>query len=303
MTHKYTGKKDRGWNGVSEANAELHKRNLLHDIKSCKLDFCKYCVLGKQTKVCFKTVKHTTQGILDYVHSDVWGHSTTSSLGRSREVENQTGQKIKCLRSDNGTEYTDSQFLHFCKEHGIKRHFTVRKTPQQNGVAERMNRSLNERARCLRLNAGLPKHFWTEAVNMACYPPPLSLPPTLRTGTPLALASSPTLSSPPPSPLLQEVFDKVMSEPIRSHLVIASVGPGFEFNDVLQFMVENFGSRTPIILSSVRGILGRDALTHDFREVEWTDNSDEEVHVNTGIVLTVGFVQGLKVDVIPLLRK
>ncbi|KAE8692022.1 hypothetical protein F3Y22_tig00110863pilonHSYRG00024 [Hibiscus syriacus] len=181
---------------------ELHKRNLLHGVKSCKLDFCKYCVLGKQTKVCFKTAKHTTQGILDYVHSDVWGPSTTSSLGGSRyyvtfiddfsrkvwvyflkqksevfekfklwkgEVENQTGRKIKCLRSDNGTEYTDSQFLHFCKEHGIKRHFTVRKTLQQNGVVERMNRSLNERSRCLRLNAGLPKHFWAEAVNMACY--------------------------------------------------------------------------------------------------------------------------------------
>ncbi|KAE8715770.1 hypothetical protein F3Y22_tig00110160pilonHSYRG00432 [Hibiscus syriacus] len=181
---------------------ELHKRNLLYGVKSCKLDFCKYCVLGKQTKVRFKTAKHTTQGILDYVHSDVWGPSTTSSLGGSRyyvtfiddfswkvwvyflkqksevfekfklwkrEVENQTGRKIKCLWPDNGTEYTDSQLLHFYKEHGIKRHFTVRKTPQQNGVAERMNRSLNERARCLRLNAGLPKHFWAKAVNMACY--------------------------------------------------------------------------------------------------------------------------------------
>ncbi|KAE8681397.1 hypothetical protein F3Y22_tig00111330pilonHSYRG00568 [Hibiscus syriacus] len=136
------------------------------------------------------------------------------------------------------------------------------------------------------------------------YPPPLSLPlpPSLRTGTPLALASSPALSSPPPYPSRRQPFASC-SEPIRPHFVIASVGPGFEFNDVLQFMLENFGSRAPIILSSVRGILGRDALTHDFREVEWTDNSDEEVHVNTGIVLTVGFVPGLKVDVIPLLRK
>ncbi|KAE8733183.1 Detected protein of unknown function [Hibiscus syriacus] len=79
------------------------------------------------------------------------------------------GLKIKCLRSENGTEYTDSQFLNFYKEHGIKRHFTVRKTPQQNGVAKRMDRLLNERARCLRLNAGLPKHLWAEAINMVCY--------------------------------------------------------------------------------------------------------------------------------------
>ncbi|KAL0301486.1 UNVERIFIED_CONTAM: Retrovirus-related Pol polyprotein from transposon TNT 1-94 [Sesamum radiatum] len=52
---------------------ELHKRNLLHGVKSCKLDFCKFCVLGKKTKVSFTTGKHKTEGILHYVHSDVWG--------------------------------------------------------------------------------------------------------------------------------------------------------------------------------------------------------------------------------------
>jgi transposase InsO family protein len=52
------------------------------------------------------------------------------------KVENQTGRKLKCLRIDNGTEYRDGEFLKFCEEHGIKRHFTIRKTPQQNGVAE-----------------------------------------------------------------------------------------------------------------------------------------------------------------------
>ena len=45
----------------------------------------------------------------------------------------------------------------------------MRKTPQQNGVSERMNRSIAEKARCLRLNAGLSKQFWAEAVNMAVY--------------------------------------------------------------------------------------------------------------------------------------
>ncbi|KAE8673575.1 hypothetical protein F3Y22_tig00111779pilonHSYRG00138 [Hibiscus syriacus] len=109
--------------------AELHKRNLLHCVKSYKLDFCKYCVLGKQTKVRFKTGKHTTKRILDYVHFDNGG------LPRHR------------LWVD-----LDSQFLNFCKEHGIKRHFTVHKTSQHNDIAERMNMSLNERARCLRLN-------------------------------------------------------------------------------------------------------------------------------------------------------
>uniref|UniRef100_A0A2N9IFF3 Integrase catalytic domain-containing protein n=1 Tax=Fagus sylvatica TaxID=28930 RepID=A0A2N9IFF3_FAGSY len=181
---------------------ELHKRNLLTGIKSCKLDFCKYCIMGKQCRVRFKTATHKTNGILDYVHSDIWGPVRTPSKGGAQyfmsfiddysrkawvyflknkseafakfkiwkaEVENQTGRKIKCLRTDNGTEYRDGDFLKFCEEHGIKRHFTVRKTPQQNGVAERLNRTITETARCLRLNAELPKIFWAEAVDMACY--------------------------------------------------------------------------------------------------------------------------------------
>ncbi|XWS60248.1 hypothetical protein CRYUN_Cryun07bG0019800 [Craigia yunnanensis] len=109
-----------------------------------------------------------------------------------------------------------------------------------------------------------------------------------------------------PSPLvaLQEVFDKVMSEPIRPHFAIASVGLGFDFKDVLQFMVEKLGTRTPILLSSASGIIGRDALTHEFREVKMTHgNIGDEVSINTGIVLTVGFVPGLKVDAIPLLQQ
>ncbi len=181
---------------------ELHRRNLLKGMKTCKLDFCKYCVLGKQTKVQFKTATHKTEGILDYVHSDVWGPVRIASRQGHHyfvtfiddfsrkvwvyfmqhksdvfakfkvwkaEVENQTGRKIKCLRTDNGTEYKEKKFMQFCEQQGIKRHFTVRKTPQQNGVAERMNRTIAERARCLRLNAGLTKNFWADAVSMACF--------------------------------------------------------------------------------------------------------------------------------------
>ena len=68
-------------------------------------------------------------------------------------MENQTGRKIKCLKSDNGTEYIDSRFTELCKEHGIQRHFTIRKTPQQNGVAKRMYKSITEKAQCIILNA------------------------------------------------------------------------------------------------------------------------------------------------------
>ena len=50
---------------------ELHKRNLLKGVKTCKLDFCKYCMYGKQHRVNFKTGSYTSKGVLDYVHLDV----------------------------------------------------------------------------------------------------------------------------------------------------------------------------------------------------------------------------------------
>ena len=84
-------------------------------------------------------------------------------------IENQTGKKIKRFRTDNGLEFCSGEFNEFCKNEGIVRHRTVRRTPQQNGVAERMNRTLLERARCMRSNAGLGEEFWAEAVNTACY--------------------------------------------------------------------------------------------------------------------------------------
>ena len=51
------------------------------DVKTCKLDFYKHCVMGKQTRVKFGTAIHNTKGILDYIHSDVWEHSRTTSMG------------------------------------------------------------------------------------------------------------------------------------------------------------------------------------------------------------------------------
>ncbi|PKI57116.1 hypothetical protein CRG98_022510 [Punica granatum] len=62
-------------------------------------------------------------------------------------VENETGLKVKCLRSDNGGDYELDEFKEYCAVNGIHMEKTVRGTPQQNGVAERMNRTLNERAR------------------------------------------------------------------------------------------------------------------------------------------------------------
>ncbi len=85
------------------------------------------------------------------------------------EVENQTGMMIKYLRTDNGTEYRNGELLKFCQEHGIKRHFIVRKTPQQNGMAKRLNKTITKIVKCLRLNVRLPKVFWAEAVKKVYY--------------------------------------------------------------------------------------------------------------------------------------
>ena len=144
----------------------LAMQGLLKGAKTYKLDFCEKCVLGKQKRVKFGTAIHNTEGILDYIHTDVWGPTKTASLGgkhyfvtfvddfsrrvwvytlKSKDevfetflvwkkiVENQTGRKIKVLRSDNGTKYQNDQFSYFCKKEGISPHCTVRDTPQQNG--------------------------------------------------------------------------------------------------------------------------------------------------------------------------
>ena len=84
-----------------------------------------------------------------------------------RMNETQTGRKIKKLRSDNGDEYTTDPFFEVCKNEGIVRHFTVNGMPQQNGVAERMNRTLVEKVRCMLAHSGLSKAFWGEALNYA----------------------------------------------------------------------------------------------------------------------------------------
>lgn len=70
-------------------------------------------------------------------------------------VENQSGKRLKALRKDNGLEYCNKTFDEFCKERGIMRHKSCPYTPQQNGVAERLNRTILEKVRSLLSEAGL----------------------------------------------------------------------------------------------------------------------------------------------------
>ena len=85
------------------------------------------------------------------------------------EVENQTGLKVKCLRSDNGGEYDKSEFKAFYAAEGIRLMIKIHGKARQNGIAERMNRTLNERARSMRIHCGLPKTFSAAAVSAAAY--------------------------------------------------------------------------------------------------------------------------------------
>ena len=84
-------------------------------------------------------------------------------------VENQPGKKVKRLRIDNGLEFCSEEFEKYYRDAGIARHKTAAGTPQQNGLAERFNRTLLERTRCMLISAGLPKVFWAEAVTTIAY--------------------------------------------------------------------------------------------------------------------------------------
>ncbi|GJZ15832.1 putative ribonuclease H-like domain-containing protein [Tanacetum coccineum] len=86
-----------------------------------------------------------------------------------RQIENQLNQKVKTIRCDNGTEFKNKDVIDFCGLKGIKREYSNARTPQQNGVAERKNRTLIEAARTMLADSFLPNTFWAEAVSTACY--------------------------------------------------------------------------------------------------------------------------------------
>ncbi|KAG2758626.1 hypothetical protein Pcac1_g29253 [Phytophthora cactorum] len=149
-----------------------------------------------------KSSPNRAKQVLEVIHSDVCGPMQTSTFSGKRyfvtftddkshfcvvyllrnksEVadkfaefvamaETQTGKRVKTLRSDNGGEYTSGAMAKFCKDRGIEQKFTPPYTPQLNGVAERMNRTLVECARCMLEHAGLSKSYWGEAVMTATF--------------------------------------------------------------------------------------------------------------------------------------
>ena len=99
-------------------------------------------------------------------------------------MEKSSGRKIKTLRSDNGGEYTSTAFASFLTKEGIKHELTIPHTPQQNGVAERLNRTLIEGVHTMLADSKLPHRFWAEALSTAVYLPNRSATKALEGVTP-----------------------------------------------------------------------------------------------------------------------
>jgi predicted component of type VI protein secretion system len=79
--------------------------------------------------------------------------------------KNQTEKRLKEVRSDRGGEFSSWNFKEYCDKHGIKREYTIPRTPQQNGVVERHNRSIQQMARSMMNERNIPQTYWVEAIH------------------------------------------------------------------------------------------------------------------------------------------
>ncbi|KAG9458307.1 hypothetical protein H6P81_002815 [Aristolochia fimbriata] len=166
-----------------------------------ELRTCENCLSSKMARLPFGKGERV-QNLLEVIHSDICGplnvkthrgmsyfitfiddysrygyiyliSKKSEALDKFKEfkveVENQLGRTIKILKSDRGGEYTSDLFDEFCKANGICHQFTLPYTPQQNGVAERRNRTLLEMVRCMLNHSMLGTQFWGEALDTATY--------------------------------------------------------------------------------------------------------------------------------------
>ncbi|KAJ9546591.1 hypothetical protein OSB04_019134 [Centaurea solstitialis] len=184
----------------------LVKNNLVRGLPAKEFssdDHCVACLKGKQHKNSHKSKEiNTISSPLQLLHMDLFGPTNVMSIGKKSfclvivddysrftwvyflrtkdetsglikpfviRVENKTNLRVKVIRSDNGTEFKNADLNSFCEEKGIERQYNAPRTPQQNGVAERRNRTLIEAARTMLADSKLPITFWAEAVNTACY--------------------------------------------------------------------------------------------------------------------------------------
>ncbi|GAA0186984.1 transmembrane signal receptor [Lithospermum erythrorhizon] len=122
--------------------------------------------IGKQTRVSHQQLQHVlTTRVLELLHMDLMGPIQVESIAGRKERE----ANILVIRSDHGREFENIKFQTFYDEVRIKHEYSAPITPQQNGIVERTNRTLQEMASVMLHAKELPIKFWAEAVNTACH--------------------------------------------------------------------------------------------------------------------------------------
>ena len=111
----------------------------------------------------------TISGTLGYTFSRTRMKHFQFFVKFNKSVQKEKSVVIIKVRSDHGKEFENSEFKTFCEDYEITHQFLVPKTPQQNCIVKRKNRTLVEMARTMLCENGLFKYFWAEAVNTACY--------------------------------------------------------------------------------------------------------------------------------------
>ncbi|GJZ02210.1 putative ribonuclease H-like domain-containing protein [Tanacetum coccineum] len=149
---------------------KLVKGNLVSGLPSKLFENDLTCV------ACQKGKQHRASLVIDDYSRFSWVFFLATKDGNSgilksfiTGVENLIDQRVKLIRCDNGTEFKNKEMNQLCERKGIKREFSVARTPQQKGIAKRKNRTLIEAARTMLADSKLPTIFWAEAVNTACY--------------------------------------------------------------------------------------------------------------------------------------
>ncbi|KAM2723556.1 hypothetical protein EV1_026500 [Malus domestica] len=163
---------------------------------------CAGCQYGKAHQLPYEESKFKAKEPLELVHSDVFGPVKQLSIGGMRymvtfiddfsryvwvffvkeksdtfskfkefreSAEGEVGKKIRCLRTDNGGEYSSREFSQYLRECRIRHQYICANTPQQNGVAERKNRHLAEVCRSMLHAKNVPGRFWAEAMRTAAF--------------------------------------------------------------------------------------------------------------------------------------
>ncbi|KAI3751321.1 hypothetical protein L2E82_22388 [Cichorium intybus] len=135
---------------------------------------CVACAQGKHHRKLHKPkLINSIDSILQLIHMDLFGPNKSETadlvIRFIKLIENQTNQKLKAIRCDNGMEFKNAVLNKFCADKGILRQYSDARTPQQNGVAERRNITLIDVARTMLCDSKLPVIFWAEAINTTCY--------------------------------------------------------------------------------------------------------------------------------------